>query len=201
MNWTMPLILASTSPRRRSMLAESPWPIEVLSPTIDDGDLSPGEGTPEEWVEALAWLKARSVLDVLHETREPGSPCTVLGADTICVDGARLLGQPADEREARSMLEGFMDTAHDVLTGACLVACPEGHRLLFHDRAVVRWGSVSTEDLDAYLDSGLWRGKAGGYNLIERIEAGWPIECEGDPATVMGLPMRRLQELLEGVQA
>ncbi len=201
MNWNMPLILASTSPRRQVLLEESTWQVEVLPPSVDDGDLSPGQTPPEEWVEALAWLKARSVLDLLQESRPSEEACTVLGADTICVDEGRLLGQPADEAAARSMLEGFMERSHDVLTGTCLVAFPEGHRLLFHDRALVRWGRVNEDDLDDYLATGLWQGKAGGYNLIERIEAGWPIECEGDPATVMGLPMRRLHELLEGVQA
>jgi len=202
MHWNMPLILASTSPRRQSLLEESTWQVEVMPPSIDDGCLSPGQASPEEWVEALAWLKARSVLDLLQESRHPKEACTVLGADTICLDGGRLLGQPVDEADARAMLQGFMDGSHDVLTGACLVAFPEGHRLIFHDRASVRWGTVPGGNVDEYIASGSWQGKAGGYNLIERIDAGWPIECEGDPATVMGLPMRRLQEMLgTGVQA
>ena len=59
---------------------------------------------------------------------------------------------------------------------------------------------LDAEDLDDaamqhYLDEGAWRGKAGAYNLQERIDAGWPIRCEGDPSTVMGLPMRRLRDL------
>jgi septum formation protein len=56
----------------------------------------------------------------------------------------------------------------------------------------VTWGDVDDDAIDEYVASGQWRGKAGGYNLEERLEAGWPIECEGDPTTVMGLPMRRL---------
>jgi len=53
-------------------------------------------------------------------------------------------------------------------------------------------GAIDDGRIEAYVWGGDWRGKAGAYNLSERVEAGWPITCEGDPATVMGLPMRRL---------
>jgi predicted house-cleaning NTP pyrophosphatase (Maf/HAM1 superfamily) len=53
-------------------------------------------------------------------------------------------------------------------------------------------GELQEEQIQEYVASGAWRGKSGGYNLADRIEAGWPIECEGDPATVMGLPMVKL---------
>lgn len=69
--------------------------------------------------------------------------------------------------------------------------------MLFEDSTIVSMGMPSDSELGAYLDSGSWKGKAGGYNLSERIDAGWPIEFEGDPTTVMGLPMRRLIPLLE----
>ena len=69
--------------------------------------------------------------------------------------------------------------------------------MLFEDSTLLRMGTPSDEDIEAYLASGSWEGKAGGYNLSERIEAGWPIEFEGDPTTVMGLPMQRLVPLLE----
>jgi len=55
--------------------------------------------------------------------------------------------------------------------------------------------------MQQYLDEEAWRGKAGAYNLQDRIDAGWPIKCEGDPSTVMGLPMRRLRELFGHVES
>ena len=66
------------------------------------------------------------------------------------------------------------------------------------DQATVTWGDIDMSEVDQYIDSEQWRGKAGGYNLQDRIDAGWPITCAGDPATVMGLPMRRLHELFDG---
>jgi septum formation protein len=67
---------------------------------------------------------------------------------------------------------------------------------MFTDRATVRLGRIAPPEIDGYVASGQWRGKAGAYNLAERLEAGWPITYEGDPGTIMGLPMRRLAPLL-----
>jgi septum formation protein len=62
-------------------------------------------------------------------------------------------------------------------------------------------GPIPETEITAYLDSGQWRGKAGAYNLAERLQAGWPISVEGDPGTVMGLPMVRLAERLRAIAA
>lgn len=68
--------------------------------------------------------------------------------------------------------------------------------ILFTDTARVRVGRIPIAEIESYVASGQWRGKAGAYNLAERLAAGWPIEYEGDPATIMGLPMRRLTRCL-----
>jgi septum formation protein len=86
---------------------------------------------------------------------------------------------------------------HEVLTGVALVDPATGRRELFVDRARVRVGAIGGERIGEYIASGGWRGKAGGYNLAERIQEGWPIEYEGDPTTIMGLPMRILPARLE----
>jgi septum formation protein len=96
------------------------------------------------------------------------------------------------------MLRSFVEGAHDVISGVALLDLAGGARLLFFDRAQVTWGRIASDQVEAYVASGAWRGKAGGYNLAERLRAGWPIEVRGDPATVMGLPIRRLAPLLGG---
>ena len=67
------------------------------------------------------------------------------------------------------------------------------------DATLVRIGALPESDLESYVNSGAWSGKSGGYNLSDRIEAGWDIEFEGDPTTVMGLPMGRLVPELEKI--
>jgi septum formation protein len=87
---------------------------------------------------------------------------------------------------------------HQTITGVCVLD-QGGRRLLLSDIATVELGSLSVGALDQYLDSGEWMGKAGGYNLIDRIEDGWPLACLDDPTTVMGLPIRRLLPILERI--
>jgi septum formation protein len=120
----------------------------------------------------------------------------VLGADTICVHEGEIIGQPKDEDEAAAWLRSFRGKSHDVLTGFCLIALPSGERWMGADRASVTWGEVGDDAIDEYVASGHWRGKAGAYNLEDRLEAGWPIDCEGDPTTVMGLPMQRISAMI-----
>ena len=197
MTWPMPIVLASRSPRRLHMLQSSGWPVRVDPPDVDDGRLQRGSVEPEVWVEALALMKARALARLMQSRGDAPEPCTILGADTVCLHDGDVMGQPADVAQARMMLERHQNTSHLVLTGTCLIAWPEMRRQMFVDRATVTWGSVDADALQTYLDGEAWRGKAGGYNLQERIDAGWPIDCAGDPATVMGLPMRRLRAMFE----
>jgi septum formation protein len=144
---------------------------------------------------ALAYFKARRVADLLESQAESND--LVIGADTLCVHGNATLGQPKDEADASEMIKRMVDTTHRTLTGVCLLEMSSFRRMLFWDASVVEMGPLSDEAIETYIASGQWRGKAGAYNLSERLEAGWPITCRGDPATVMGLPMRKLPEWLD----
>lgn len=191
------LILASRSPRRRQLLDEAGIVHSVrLAEEIDDGDLSPGRVTPENWVAALAYLKARAVADSLDDD---AVGMVVLGADTVCVQDGEIIGQPADRAEAERTIRLFENAEHDVMTGVAMV---DEHKVivdLFVDRARVRVGTIGDDEIEAYLETEMWRGKAGAYNLFERIDAGWPIEFSGDGTTIVGLPMTALGRRLEGL--
>jgi len=189
-----PLWLASRSQRRKRLLDAARIPFIQEPAGIDDGRLRPGPVCPEEWVTSLAYLKARWVFDAL--VAAGAGEGTVLGADTVCVHEGTILGQPATGPQARAMLERLRDATHVTMTGVCLISVADGRRWLGVDRADVQFGHVSDDELEAYVASDAWRGKAGAYNLDDRVEAGWPIQCTGDPATVMGLPMTRLEPWL-----
>lgn len=182
------LVLASRSPRRRHLLDDAGIEAESIDPGIDDAELRPGSVSPSVWVASLAFLKARSGL----ASRVWDGPVVVLGADTVCVCDGEVLGQPADAAEAERMLRRFEGRAHEVLTGVALVASTHALREVFVDRSVVRFGSLSDEQRSSYLASGGWRGKAGGYNIAERLADGWPIQFDGDETSIMGLPMEAL---------
>lgn len=194
------LVLASRSPRRRLLLEQMGVAFEAAAGGLDDGPLRPGAAcSARQWVAALAYLKAAAAAWSLGEG---AAGATVLGADTVCSVGGRLLGQPRDEVEAGAMVRAVEDREHEVLTGVALVSAGESpggwseNRVILADVAVVRVGRIGEAAIREYIASGDWRGKAGGYNLAERVEAGWPIEVTGDPGTVMGLPVRRLAPLL-----
>lgn len=190
------LWLASGSPRRRRMLAEAGIAAEVRPAGVDDGCLRPGAVSPRWWVAALAWFKGTWVArELLAE--DPGTTGLVLAADTVCVLDGRVVGQPADARAARETIAAVAGGVHEVLTGVALISLPGGERRLLVDGATVHCGPLSGPEIDAYVATERWRGKAGGYNLEERMAAGWPLACDGDPMTVVGLPMRRLAGVLE----
>ncbi|MCA9283302.1 MAG: Maf family protein [Phycisphaerales bacterium] len=184
------LVLASRSPRRRLLLREVGIDARVIDPNLDDGLIpTPTSIAPDEWVAALAYLKARAGADQLP----PNS--LVLGADTVVVKAGQIIGQPRDEQHARDIIHALRNTDHEVVTGVAILNADR--RFIFSDTAHVIVGDITNESIESYLATGAWRGKAGAYNLAERQEAGWPIEVTGDPTTVMGLPMNRLREIFE----
>lgn len=194
------VVLASRSPRRRLLLNEAGYNAVAIQSGLDDGLLRMGQVEPSHWVSALAFLKAEAGRRYLTEHADPTellgdhpeSRTVILGADTSVVCDDRVIGQPRDEADARRTLEALRDRSHSVITGVALVDVGAERRRLFCDCAHVDVGEITDAMIGEYLQSGDWRGKAGAYNLRERLEAGWPITYEGDPTTIMGLPMRMM---------
>jgi nucleoside triphosphate pyrophosphatase len=194
------LALASQSPRRLELLRQAGFDPVVIEPGVDDSELSLHEHDPAELAMALAYFKAAA-----GEECEAGKGRVTVGADTFVMRAGVIMGKPIDEADAARMLDELSDCEHEVITGVAIVDArgsePDlNERLMFADTASVTVGALSTQQRCEYLQSGLWQGKAGAYNLVERLDAGWPIEYEGDPTTIMGLPMRRLTPILLRLQ-
>lgn len=185
------LILASASPRRSELLKSAGFDARVCKSDLDDGDLVYPRVRPEAFVVSLSWFKASRVMQQL-----PSAGAVVLAADTMCVCDDAVLGKPQNERDAREMLVSLRGRAHRTVTGVTAVDV-DGRRHMFVDVARVALGAIDDAAIDAYVATGSWRGKAGGYNYAERVAAGWPMSCDGDPTSVMGLPMTRVVPLLE----
>ena len=189
--WQLPILLASGSARRMELLVEAE--IELISrpPDCDDGVFTCGTMCVERWVQSLAVFKAQHAL---HSCNDQTG--TVLAADTVCVIDGLIEGQPNSIEHARTMLLSLINRSHDVYTGWCLVSLDGSHLDCGFEKSTLTIGSIKEEEIETYLLSNQWKGKAGGYNLSERVSAGWPIECIGDPTNVMGLPMNRLKQIL-----
>ncbi len=191
------VVLASASPRRRSMFEQAGVRHAVLPASVDDGELGHASHVnPAEWVAALAYLKAASSAQLfIADPKLEHKPNTlVIGADTVCVHNGKVLGQPGDRDEAYAMILSMSDAEHEVLTGIAIVDPITGRREIFIDRSVVRVGTIPEHEIVAYLESEQWRGKAGAYNITERLAAGWPIEFDGDETSIVGIPMTRTLE-------
>jgi septum formation protein len=189
--WKLPLILASGSPRRVRLLAEAGFDAISCPPVIDDGEYTCGTMDARTWVCSLAVLKAQHVRELRQEIIG-----TVLAADTVCVVDGEILGQPTEASDAKQMLLKTNNRSHEVCTGWCLISLGDGTLLCECDNSVITIGNISEEEIDSYVATNKWQGKAGAYNLSERLQAGWPITCSGDPTSVMGLPMKRVKKIL-----
>lgn len=185
-----PWILASQSPRRAQLLDDAGVDFTVVKPPFDDPPQPEDTGDgPEQIAMQLSLKKALSVQSIHPDAR-------IIAADTLIVmpDGS-LAGTPVSIDQTRDLIAAMLNTAHWVVTGVTLLM--EGHKpIQFVDRAEVTLGQIEQNDLERYLQTNHWQGKAGGYNLFERQKAGWPVTVLGDETTVVGLPMRLLMEYL-----
>ena len=195
------LILASRSQRRTLLLNEAGYRYIQVDPPYQDPPQPNNGDTPIDagaLAIELAMNKAHSAVNAqLINTK---NRCIVIGCDTICVStNGYLLGQPASRDDAKKMIQGFTNAEHDVVSGVALLLV-ENSRIVntqtFHDTAAVRFGQLPDEKLEQYLNTDQWQGKAGGYNLFDRQQAGWDITVQGDPTTVVGLPMTKLAKCL-----
>jgi len=182
------LILASASPRRAELLRQI-----GITPEIDPAAIEETAGadeTPPRVALRLALAKAGAVA-----ARHP--ECFVVATDTIVACGRRILPKPADEAAADACLGLLSGRRHRVFSGV-VVAAPGGlqrHRLV---TTVVRFKRLSAPERAAYLASGEWRGKAGGYAIQGRAAA-FVCALNGSYSNVVGLPLYETAQLLAGL--
>jgi septum formation protein len=192
--WQTPIILASGSPRRLALMNQMGLePKAVIPAEIDETP------KPREAPRLLAARLARGKAETAQKTvrRDPElAEGFILAADTVVAVGSRILPKTELVDEAAACLRLLSGRAHRVFTGVCL-ATPGG---ALRERVVetrVRFKRLSSEDLDAYLASGEWRGKAGGY-AIQGIAGGFVIKLIGSYTSVVGLPLYEVMSLLGG---
>jgi septum formation protein len=179
----MSLVLASTSPQRRAILEQLRIPFTPVAPAYVEHD--PPDADPIALVRDHAEAKARSV-------HREGS--VTLGVDTTVHLDGRVYGKPADRDDAQAMLRGLVGRVHAVVSGLCLLG--PGFAVVEHEVTEVTFRDVPAAELDVYLDSGEWEGRAGAYaiqglggRLVERIA--------GDYLNVVGLPGALLVATME----
>jgi len=181
---SIPLILASASPRRRELLAQAGYTFEVAPAHIDETRRANED--PTAYVARLALEKARAI-----HTQHPDA--IVLGADTTVVLNGEVLNKPADLAEAEKMLRALSGQTHQVHTGIAVVTNKTQRTHVETTNVIFR--AITEVELATYLATGDSLDKAGAYG-IQGYAARWIPRIEGDYFNVMGLPIAATDKLL-----
>ncbi|WP_211746315.1 Maf family protein [Paenibacillus sp. Marseille-Q4541] len=184
------IILASTSPRRRELIASLRLPFEVV-PSHADED-TPVDYTPEQIVEELSVRKAKAVFDSYDSSMEGA---IVVGSDTIVVMNGMVLGKPKDEEDAFRMLDMLQNRTHEVYSGVACISGDTGRIIVNHRKTKVKMKAQTREAILAYIGTGEPADKAGAY-AIQGIGSILVESIEGCYFNVVGLPLSLLSEQL-----
>lgn len=188
MNHKVVLALASSSPRRRQLLALGGWMFHVTPADVDETPL-PGEA-PRDYVTRLAALKALAVADML---RPEG---VAVAADTTVVDGLAIMGKPRDATEAVQMLQQLRGRTHQVYTAIAILFHGSRDPIVDVCMTHVPMRNYTNEEIFAYIATGDPFDKAGAY-AIQHQKFNPVASLEGCYANVVGLPLCHLTRMLE----
>lgn len=188
------LVLASGSPRRLALLQQVGIEPDALRPASVDETPKKGE-VPRSLVRRLARAKADGGWKLVQQDEELRG-AFVLAADTTVAVGRRILAKAELLEEAAAALKLLSGRSHRVYTGLCLVT-PTGQLRRRVVETRVRFKRLDRGEIEAYLGSGEWRGKAGGY-AIQGIAGAFVQKLVGSYTNVVGLPVTETVNLLQG---
>ena len=188
------LVLASGSPRRLSLLEQVGIRPDLLVPTQVD-EIQKKSEAPRALTARLARAKAEAA-SAKAKVRDLGEGTFVLAADTVVAVGRRVVDKPQTIDDAAAALKFLSGRAHRVFTTVHLIT-PKGATRVRTVETRVRFKRLSREDVESYLVSGEWRGKAGGYAIQGRAEA-FIQDLQGSYSNVVGLPLHETVALLSG---
>ena len=186
-----PFILASSSPRRRELLASLGISFTVCKPSIDETQ-HPGEPAAD-YVQRLSVEKAAAVV---HQVQHRA---LILAADTVVIDNGDILGKPEDADEARFMLVRMRDRVHRVCTAITLHLLDKQPQTITRLTCTeVTMRNYSDAEIDAYIATGDPFDKAGSY-AIQHPEFAPVARIDGSETNVIGLPLETLREILNEI--
>jgi septum formation protein len=188
------LVLASGSPRRLQLLNQAGIEPDTLLPVEVDETPERGE-LPRTLAVRLARDKALAAMSRAR-AQEDYKAAYVLAADTVVAVGRRILPKPDLLEDASACLRLLSGRGHRVYSGICVVTPRDAVRTRLVETRV-RFKRLSNEDIDSYLASGEWRGKAGGY-AIQGIAGSFVVKLVGSYTSVVGLPLYETVTLLAG---
>lgn len=185
----MKLILASSSPRRLELLTSiGVVPDQIISPDIDESPIK--HESVRVYVERIARLKAQAI-------HHDDFNAYVLSADTVVELGGKIVLKAKDRDEAKAILTRLSGRRHRVYTSVCVIS-PQGKEACRTVLTRVSFKRLSMAELDRFLDSGDWKGRAGAYSIQGEC-AKFVKFLSGSYTNVVGLPLYETDNLLKGL--
>lgn len=181
------IILASASPRRKELLEKLGIEFEIVESLYDEDKIKTDD--PVELVEELALQKALVVAKQFDDA-------LIIGGDTTVYVAGEILNKASDKREAERMIRLLSGTTHMVVTGVAIVNSLTGDSVVGHEEGFIRFKSLSEDEIKKYVDSGKWRGFAGGY-AMQGAAAPFVTEQTGSLSAIIGFPVALVTDLLE----
>ena len=182
----MKLILASASPRRKEILQKEGYNFEVISSDYEEQNFS---CNPYKTAKTFAFEKAKDVFSKFQD-----KDVVVLGADTVVYLNGKILGKPQDRQDAKRILKNLSGNKHKVITGYAIIS--KNKTIIGHDKSIVVFNKLSDAQIESYLDSNLYVGKAGAYG-IQDGEFNFVKKYKGSINNVIGLPIEKINKLLK----
>ena len=180
----MKIYLASSSPRRREILQNLGVDFEILAQNADE---NVNESDPCRLTELLARRKAEAAASVKNDG-------LIIGCDTVVFAGGEILGKPRNEDDARRMLCALSGKTHEVISGICLILA--GKTVTAHEITKVKFSEMSADEIELCIKKGEPLDKAGAY-AVQGMASLYIEGIDGDYFNVVGLPVRRLYEMLK----
>ena len=186
-------ILASQSPRRKTLLEWAEIPFEIIVSDIDES--YPSSLSIEEVPVYIAKNKALAVKEMILSTKPALVNQCIIAADTVVVLGQTIIGKPTNKQEAIESLLALSGQTHKVITGVVLLH--QGQEISFSETTLVEFHVLTAEQIEFYVDKYKPYDKAGGYAIQEWIGVVGIKKITGDFYNVMGLPVSKLVQTIK----
>jgi septum formation protein len=186
-------ILASQSPRRKTLLEWAEIPFEIIVSDIDES--YPSSLAIEEVPVYIAKNKALAVKEMILSTKPSLVNQCIIAADTVVVLGQKIIGKPNNKQEAIESLLALSGQTHKVITGVVLLH--QGQEISFSETTLVEFHALTAEQIEFYVDKYKPYDKAGGYAIQEWIGVVGIKKITGDFYNVMGLPVSKLVQTIK----
>lgn len=182
-----PIVLASSSPRRKKLLEQAGFQF-ITDPSNLNEEQYPTTD-PYKLVTTLAREKAREVA-----LRHPGS--IIIGADTTVVCNGEMMAKPQDRQDARRMLALLSGNKHTVITGFAVIDTVSKKEFIEYVEGIVYFKKITEKQIEDYIETGEPFDKAGGYAIQEGLSREFIERFEGDIEGIIGLPVKRIMEII-----